>query len=167
MAGKAIESVPRMRVNWAVLAELERKMAGRVKYELGAKARILSRQAAEITSLDCSGFVQYVVFKVCGLTIPEGSVQQREWLEKLKYHRVSYAQTARLRDGVLRLAFIPPSAGKHGHVWFVLNGRTIECYSGGGVNNRAWWTPKLKNAVTACFEIGGGLGSGTHADLQP
>jgi cell wall-associated NlpC family hydrolase len=154
MTSKTTAPARPMRVNWAILAELQRKMMGRVKYELGAKAGVLSRQSAEIASLDCSGFVQYVIFKTCGLTIPEGSVQQRDWLQKQGYRRVSYAQTARLRDGILRLAFFPPVAGKRGHVWFVLNGKTIECYSGKGVNSRAWWTPKLKNNVAACFEIG-------------
>lgn len=129
-------------------------MIGRVKYELGAKAHPLSKQAAEIGKLDCSGFVQYVLFKICGVTTPAGSVEQREWLEKQGYERVSYTQVAGLRDGVLRVAFIPPTKGKRGHVWFVLNGKTIECYSPAGVNKRPWWTARLKKAE-ACFEISG------------
>lgn len=135
------------------------KTRGRVKYKLGAKAPSLDADSNQIGQIDCSGWVRWVLHRA-GETIPDGSQNQLAWarsnLRKLgKYADVQYAAKD---PGRLFIAFLSPNPGNAWprHVWLLRsNGKammTMESYSSGGVNSRAWNT-KILMGCKECFEI--------------
>lgn len=127
----------------------------RVKYELGAKAPSLNCDTSKIREIDCSGYVRYCMARL-GVEIPDGSQNQRAWFAAQGFKHSTYnAGGAGREDGLLRVAFASPKPGDAWprHVWFVLNGRTIESYGGVGVGSRKWDDSKLKSIVSACFVI--------------
>lgn len=114
---------------------------GHVKYLLGGKASPLSKPASSIKSIDCSGYVRYMLYHAAdGIVIPDGSWNQRDYIERNGLTQVDYRAAAKERDDTLYIAFATPhtnGVGKVGHVWFVLNGKTYESYSSKGVGSLA------------------------------
>jgi len=130
-----------------------RLMDGHISYGFGIKAN-LHVQPEDIKSIDCSGFVRYLLYNATysALKMPDGSWMQHDWCQKSLFEAVNYA-TADRCDGWLRIAFLPPKAGHAGHVWLVQNGATIESHGGKGPDRRPWDTTILKSQVTACYKL--------------
>ena len=128
-------------------------------YRMGAKPKLGSPPNSWKLS-DCSGYARYILYG-CALIpgkppvpveLPAGSVQQREWLVAHGWSPCEYAETE-FADSVLRIAFIQPIPGRAGHVWLVINGRTIESYGGHGPGRRRWDTAVLKREVFRCYAL--------------
>jgi hypothetical protein len=101
----------------------------------------------EIKHLDCSGFVQLVLYRttIQQLKLPQGSVKQRDWLVdngykpqnfgNSDYPATNYATGGPATDNVVRIGFrdtLRNSEGVKtsvGHVWLVINGKTYESTS--------------------------------------
>lgn len=66
-------------IDLASLKLVHGKMAGRVTYLMGAKARA-SQQTAEIQELDCSGYVRYLMQRCGEPDFPDGTWAQSRWL---------------------------------------------------------------------------------------
>ncbi len=136
------------------LIDAMKRSDGVVKYRLGAKPRLDSVPGKGFKTSDCSGFVRWILYwSTTGrVTIPLGSWHQNEWFRNHKYPVCPYSDCAKA-DSVLRIAFIFGDGGKVGHVWLVINGRTIESYGGKGFGRRAWNTRVLIDNVDACYVI--------------
>jgi len=143
-------------IDLTLFAALFAHMAGRVKYRLGAKAPNLNCDSSQITRLDCSGVVRYVLHRAGIHDVPDGSQAQLAWCRQKGFKTSSYdANGAGRCDGALRIAFASPKGGKAWprHVWFIHNGRTYESYAGHGVGSRQWNNPKLTSIVSACYVL--------------
>jgi cell wall-associated NlpC family hydrolase len=111
-------------------------MAGRVVYQMGAKAPSLDCDSAEIDEIDCSGFVRYAIARATAgrLIIPDGSAPQLQWCLDEGLERQVYGAAGSEGDGVLRINFLTEAraaeVGRPGdrHVWFTFNGRTMESH---------------------------------------
>lgn len=148
------------KVSLALLEAVHRNMAGRVRYGMGCKAPALDCDSHEITRIDCSGYVRYVLARATSqrLILPDGSWEQRAWCETRLRQLARYADVAYAKEDPSRLfiAFIEPGAigpGKAGHVWLVLAGRTLESYGGVGVGSRPWDAWTLKRYASAAYEL--------------
>jgi len=119
--------------------------ANGVKYGLGSKAKSLNAKPSEYRdqnggkAIDCSGFVRYLLHFVFALDIPDGSVNQRDWIKANGFKKCAPSDVGN-KDGAVRIAFLPPIPGvrKVGHVMLVVNGETCESHGGKGPNMRAW-----------------------------
>lgn len=131
---------------------MDAMMDGHCKYGFGDKARMTDKPA-DIKKIDCSGFVQYLLYHVAtpSLKIRAGSWHQNKYFEDNHFEQVDYATEASKRDGILRLGYF---RGSPGHIWLVLNGETIESSGGKGPNRRAWSTGVLKSKVQRCYVVG-------------
>jgi hypothetical protein len=141
--------------------ELKARLAfGQVKYLFGAKPPLNGTPSKDFTKSDCSGFVRWLLYQASkgGIKIPSGSWYQREWCEdhRLKKTADGYAVGAALSDGRIRIAFFSEKQGRAGHVWLIINGKTIECYGGKGAGSRAWNTPVLLKNVEVCYVLTNG-----------
>lgn len=129
-------------------------------YRMGSKPR-LGSSAGQWTRTDCSGYIRWLLHGCTkpAVKLPEGSVEQREWCEQhaLKATSPSYKANGGLLDDILRIAFIRPTKRKAGHVWLVINGRTIESYGGHGPGRRPWDTKVLLKNVDGCYVLTGPL----------
>lgn len=114
---------------------------------------------SKIKNLDCSGYVHYILNKasegkiVIGkgpLWVNSGGIS--DWASKQGFKSVDYAKNAGKMDNILRLAYLPPKKS-YGHIWLVLNGKTLESHGSKGVNRRPWDTSVLKKNASACYEI--------------
>jgi hypothetical protein len=89
-----------------------------------------------------------------GVNIPSGSSNQEEWFKK-RYTRVPYTEAASC-DSVLRVAFRDTTEKQPvRHVWFVVNGCTIESTTRGsnhGPTSLSWVDRKLE--ASDCFRLG-------------
>lgn len=127
-----------------------------IRYEMRGmvgKVRPLTTSVSSIRQLDCSGFVEYVIYHgtTDHVNLPSGSVTQRQKIASDASHIAEdYLKHAELRDDIVRIGFrntvakrdssgavIRDSAGNSlkdqvGHVWLVINGRTYESTSKGG-----------------------------------
>ncbi len=128
-------------------------MDGHCKYGFGDKASPLTIAPAKVKKIDCSGFVQYLLYTLTSgsLRIHGGSWHQNKYFEDNRYEQVAYATAASKHDSVLRLGYF---SGSPGHIWFIRNGMTIESSGGKGPNRRIWSTPVLKSNVKRCYVLG-------------
>lgn len=125
---------------------------------------------ANITNLDCSGFVQYVIHETTKQfwKIPGGSVKQRDWFVDNDYLRITtYSSEAPKQDNCVRIAFkdtitIPATATtpkvkqQVGHVWLVINGKTYESTATGGkaIGPKSFPWSDRTNDADDCFFLG-------------
>lgn len=128
---------------------------GHIHYSLGAKAPHLNCSPSEITAIDCSGFVRYLIYQLTGMTIRDGSYNQHDWCIAQRLPQAEYDDDASSSDCILRIAFIVPSRQHHiGHVWLILNGMTLESHGHTkGPDRRPWSTRVLLDDVDACYEL--------------
>lgn len=132
-------------------------MAGRVEYDLGAKAPSLTCDSSQIARIDCSGFTRYALARATdqALVMPDGSQAQKEWAA---CHLKSVAYAAACANGasdVLYIAFASPPPGQEWprHVWLVEEGFTMESCGSRGVCSKLASEPRLKRIVSACFVL--------------
>lgn len=124
-------------------------------YVWGEKAPSMTCDSSEIKGIDCSGFSRYAICKASdGVTdIGDGSQQQMEWFEGNPNNATEYRKAGLTKDRLF-IAFIKAANGHPGHVWFVLNGFTMESHGGVGVSSRVWDTPVLMRGVAKCYLLG-------------
>jgi len=123
--------------------------------KLKGKARN-SADPSKISKLDCSGYVKYMLYNASEgkLSLSGGSYMQNQWCKDSGLKSHDYAKTAGKADNVLRLGYFKKKkGGKYGHIWLVLNGKTLESHGGKGVNRRPWNTKVLMDNVTHCYEL--------------
>lgn len=118
-----------------------------------------------VDRIDCSGLFKYVLLHAAGLEVPDGSVNQNDFLGAHGFKRhdtagPSDAQYLRGLDrGCVYACFC--RAGDRGeaigHVWLVawVNGAwwTIESHGGAGPSSRPYDTPVLAHIVTQFYPI--------------
>jgi hypothetical protein len=146
---------------WFDSAKMEALMSkltdGHVSYELGAKVWRLGRtQPEQIHALDCSGFIEYVLYWTTDphVNIPSGSSNQESWC-RTHLTEGDYATDAPRIDGILRIAFRHRTRRRVGHVWFILNGSSLESTERGGGDGPTSmnWSVRLDEA-DSCFLLG-------------
>ena len=137
-----------------LLVSILKTCVGKVAYELGEKPK-LTLLPKNVKRSDCSGWIRYLLavvthgkFRLKTL----GSFLQRAEIKAAGFTRCDYHDCAKM-DSILRVAFIPPAADKHGHIWLCINGQTIECWYGHGVGRRPWNTPVLLHGVAATYVL--------------
>ena len=130
---------------------IKRSQDGHIKYRLGAKCDLLNKPE-EITHIDCSGYVRWLIYQISGVDIRDGSWVQRKWIQSQGFKPTDYDNCA-LNDDRLRIAFMNAQDGKAGHVWLIANGMTIESYGGKGPGRRAWNHRTLKRGVDFTFVL--------------
>lgn len=130
---------PVLSVDLDLLEAVTLNMAGRCKYKLGAKAPDLDADSHSIKELDCSGFVRFAINRATGsrTVMPDGSAVQHEWCHAHGFKESTF-DAGLLKDGALRIAFLPPKGRTPGHVMLILNGQTMECCGSRGVCRREW-----------------------------
>jgi hypothetical protein len=130
-----------------------RLMDGHIRYGFGSKAAFKTTPE-DIKAIDCSGFVRYLIYHVTDgeVIMPDGSWNQNAWCKHNHLITVEFATAADI-DGWLRIAFLPPKKGHAGHVWLILNGKTLESHGGVGPDRRPWDTPILKSQVKNCYKM--------------
>ncbi len=119
----------------------------RVGYKMGAKVPDDNSQPGNpappgFLAVDCSGFVRAAIRRSTNPKMeafPDGSVIQHEWIQAQGF-RAGRVEDGEALDGILRIAFLPPSESKEGvgHVSFILDGQTIESHGGIGPDRRVW-----------------------------
>lgn len=125
-----------------------------IAYGFGSKPTSLTTVPEKVNftkrnSVDCSGFVRYALAQ-CGLQIPDGSVNQREWFRKSGFKPTKQFDET---DGRVRVAFLKPgdTPSGIGHVVLVIDGVTYESHGGRGVDSRPWgsasWMRKCSGFV--------------------
>lgn len=133
---------PVMQLDLALLAQIHEAadIEGN-QYKLGGKIVLsVSPEDAIGRSVDCSGWVRFLLYHASGkqLIFPDGSVVQHDWIKEVGFKKSS-VDSARMRDGALRVAFLTPAAGGGvGHVALVRNGFTLESHGGTGPDSRPW-----------------------------
>ena len=142
-------------VNRAKLIEIMNKTFGSCKYKLGAKPKVIY-PPEKIKYSDCSGYVRYVLYHTVepAIILPSGSWYQEQWAIA-NLTPCQYSDASKL-DSIVRIAFIGKAArqNKPGHVWLIVNGRTVECYGGVGAGRREWDIPVLVERKPRCYIIG-------------
>lgn len=142
--------------------EMERVMRsltdGHCSYKLGEKVWHPSNTEPEdVDELDCSGFTRYLLYKTTSPQedCPSGSHKQESWFRKEGFQEVGYATEAHKIDNKVRIAFRDRTRSKIRHVWFVLNGWTIECTNKGSNNGPSslLWSDRT-NEADDCFVLG-------------
>lgn len=116
----------------------------------------LSAFPPDYSHIDCSGWVRAAVAYATNgaeggpVVIPDGSQNQLDWFASSGFKPTIYENTA-LRDNRLRIAFLRPHDTSEGvgHVWLVLNGKTMESHAPTGPNSRDWNTPILSHCHAA------------------
>jgi hypothetical protein len=133
-------------------------MDGHVIYRLGAKVwNPKTTPPAKVTEIDCSGFTKYLTYLVATprVNLPAGSWHQEQWCKKMLW-KVDYAKEASKSDGKIRIAFRPKTKeNPDRHVWFILNGWTIESTSKGVHNGPSslHWKARTSEAKS-CYVLG-------------
>ena len=109
------------------------------QYEFGGKVSLDADSSTVAASgIDCSGYVRWLLHRATKgrVSIPDGSAVQHDWFKEHKF-KLSSVASACLMDGVLRVAFLPPSSGI-GHVLLIRDGQTFESHGSAGPNRRTW-----------------------------
>ena len=125
-----------------------------VGYGFGSKAKPLDVDSndfhgTEGNRIDCSGATRYILNK-CGLLIPDGSVNQYDWLKAKGFKPTKQFGD---KDGRIRMPFLRPgdTPSGIGHVVFTYMGMTYESHGGRGIDSRPWgsasWMKKCKGFV--------------------
>ena len=114
----------------------------RVTYKLGKKVPHHGAvPGLDFTQIDCSGFVREAIRLATDpmVKFPDGSVVQREWVQRWNYAAGS-VDDGNKTDGRVRIAFLRPQDSEKGvgHVVLLLNGRTLESHGGVGPDSQAW-----------------------------
>ena len=139
---------PTLALDTALLQNLHsRAIAEGNQYGFGSKVDITS-DSSEVRGelVDCSGYVRWLLYRATSnkFDIKDGSWIQHDYVKDLGF-KVSSIESANLKDGALRIAFLAPGAlgsGAAGHVALVLNDRTMESHSGTGPDGREWDTSR-------------------------
>lgn len=107
------------------------------QYEFGGKVDP-DADSSEVADdrIDCSSYSRWLVRRTTGVLIPEGSVNQHDWVKKLGF-KPSTVDSAKLLDDYVRIAFLPPGT-KAGHVVLIRNGMTFESAGGTGPVRKPW-----------------------------
>lgn len=127
---------------------LDELLGSNIRYEMNGlvgKARPLTQSVSQLSQLDCSGFVEYVIYHgtTDNVNLPSGSVTQRTRISRDASHTpADYLKHAELRDDIVRIGFRRTISRLNedgerektqvGHVWLVINGKTYESTSKGG-----------------------------------
>lgn len=126
---------------------------GHVRYEIGeglGKIRRLSDAPSTVTGLDCSGFVQYMIYRCTDphVRIPAGSWHQEQYFRNNHYVEIPYADHAWKNDDVVRIGFRDRTADLIRHVWLVINGFTYESTKRAGRNGPTsfHWSARTEQA---------------------
>jgi hypothetical protein len=136
-----------------LVAWVEACLAANMGYSLGAKAASLACQPMAGHCIDCSGFSRWALYHATYFKtlMPDGSQNQLQWCADQDFKVSDFASTENV-DNILRIAFHKcDQAERIGHVWFVLNGKTIESCGGEGPCRRDWNTPVLERLCNAVF----------------
>jgi cell wall-associated NlpC family hydrolase len=135
------------------LVESINATVGRVAYKLGAKPG-MGTSPLGMAQADCSGYVRWLIHRITHseVLMPDGSWHQAKWCADQGFKLTDYSMCG-LKDDRLRIAFIPTYRGSVGHVWLVVNGKTIESYGGKGVGRRPWNQKTLRSKVTECYVL--------------
>lgn len=130
-----------------------------VGYHLGAKANSFGQSLTAFpprySQIDCSGWVRAALaYATRGeVILPDGSVNQHDWCAG-KGLKASTYRSLLLDDGVLRIAFIVPSAAHPvGHVFLCRGRKTMESWGGNGPGTRSPLVHVLHALTTAVFVI--------------
>lgn len=124
-------------------------------YELGAKWPLgAPPEDVRTRAVDCSGFIRWLIHAAGGPELPHGSYNQWQYVrDVLQWRPVNYADLRyTVQDGGRAfIAFKAPGRKRHGHVWVVYRGATMESYAKGGVWSRGY--AQLARSASACYEI--------------
>lgn len=132
-------------------ALLRSEIAAGTHYHLGAKINPLSLQATDPDwpgAVDCSGEFRWLLFHALGqpahFDVPDGSVNQRVWVEDQRFKPSSWQEACGL-DGYVRVGFLEPQDTSEGigHVWLVFMGKTIESHGSTGPASRMLKNTKI------------------------
>jgi cell wall-associated NlpC family hydrolase len=109
------------------------------QYKLGGKAPSLAATAAEINQagIDCSGYFRWLVARTTNMYVPDGSMNQRDWMDQAGF-KVSSVESGLLKDGVVRAAYMRPLPKGVGHIAMIHDGQTIESSGKRGPGRRPW-----------------------------
>ncbi|MCK5813219.1 MAG: hypothetical protein KAH03_03130 [Cocleimonas sp.] len=140
------------------------------------KVRPITKAANTIKRLDCSGFVDYVIYQtsVGNKRLKAGGTStQRGEISKGGYAISSYDRKgAGKMDGIVRIAFkkneytrmpVLNKPGKTkverteiGHVWLIINGKTFDTTTKGTANGPTsfHWSERISSCTGGCFILG-------------
>jgi cell wall-associated NlpC family hydrolase len=139
---------------------LKQIMDGHVHYAQHPRVELSTRPEA-VHVIDCSGFVRYVLFRVCDIALAQdGSWHLNEWCKSYLQSEAEYKCASQM-DGIIRVGYFahPKGKPKHdGHIWLILNGWTMESHGGhgrhGGPHRRRWNTKVLTHNVEHSYVLG-------------
>jgi len=137
------------RAKLGALVALQRN--GGWHYGLGDKIDITATDPSHVLThrVDCSGEVRWLMYQCAGIKIPDGSVNQHDWVKSRGFKK-SDVKSGKLKDGRVRIAFLEPAmtTSHIGHVVLIWNGMTYESHGGKGPDSRPWtglgWQAKCK-----------------------
>ena len=147
--------------NWKTL-ELDREelvkfinaSVDKMSYKLGAKLPLhIDYDDLVGKEIDCSGYARVLMHAISHgkIIMPDGSFNQNSWCRSQGLKRTDY-DNASLPDDRLRIAFIRPP-DKNRHVWYIINGQTIESCGGYGPHRRSWNSSVLMKNVDDCYVV--------------
>lgn len=172
---------------------IHRVFAAGIRYDcdegVGKVGNLDTDRLSAIPSLDCSGFVQFVLYRstFSNLKLIGGSVNQRDYCKR-NFRTAVYAREGPLLDEYVRIGFrktipaveaVEAAAGrpavaevkkKVGHVWLVINGRTYESTSKGGrgIGPKSFLWSVRKHACDYFYRLGPAPGfRRAMSDLAP
>ena len=133
---------PTLDIDLDLLRTLHKRVVkGGDQYGLGDKVPITADSSyVRDEDVDCSGYVRWLLHRATGevFDIKDGSYIQHDFVKDIGFKKSTVANGT-IKDGVLRIAFLPPGrVGKIGHVSLILNGYTLESHSGTGPDSRLW-----------------------------